>query len=131
MNPRQRARNIEGVFVCVSRTGNRVSDERKSCYLHEGRPNGRVQRGLVLEAQAAGGGVVQMLVKKELVSQEGKPGHANHRGRESVRFLSDKILSALVLADRKARNGCSGSGERKGRIRLSEDVAKIQDVAGR
>src|SRR4051794_21015996 len=99
MSPAQCCRLIKHVFIAVPRTRDGVAYSRVSIYLNEWRASGDIEARRVREAKARWRCVVQMFIEQELVSQVGETEHTNHRVREHVSVLRNKVLRSLLNSD--------------------------------
>src|SRR5256885_12742409 len=129
-NPGERAVQIEGVFVSVARTRDRIAYGSKACDLNEWRAECGVERGLVGEAERGRIGVIDVLVKEEFIAEERESRQADDGGRKSVRLLRDKTLRPMIFPHGESGNVCAGGGERVGHTALAEAVAKIENIFG-
>src|SRR5580692_1558699 len=128
VNPCHRAGNIDGIFVSIARTGNRIAYGCITADLYERWPNRGVQRRLILKTQARRGGVIDGLVEEILVPQKRETRHPDERWQKRVRFLRHKVLGPLVFSNREAWHIRTGRGEWVNRIPLRKHVAEIQNV---
>src|SRR5271156_6311644 len=128
MDPTQSAGKIKSILKGVAGAGDGVTYRGVSTDLNEGRSRGRGQRGIVVEAQARKRLVIQVLVELKRIPQIRKARDADYRWRKDVRLLRDKILGAVILAHRKARNIGAHRRKRIGGWTGAEHVAKIESV---
>jgi hypothetical protein len=130
-NPGKRTGEVEIAVIGVARSGDGIADGSESGNLNEWRADGSVERGLVLETQAAGSGVVGVLFKEEAVAQKREARQTDYCGRKRMRFRGHKVLRAMLFADGKSGNVRAGRGKRIENISLAENVAEVQDVSRR
>src|SRR5277367_2338089 len=87
VNPCYGAGNIDGIFVSVARTGNRIAYGCIAADLYERWPYRGVQRRFILKTQARRGCVIDCLVEEILIPQKREARDADERWRKRVRFL--------------------------------------------
>src|SRR5580704_4718502 len=71
-----------------------------------------------------------MLIEQKRVAKIRKARHTDSRRRKDVRLLSDEILRAVELADRKARHVRTLRRKWIGRRTAAVHVTEIQSVGG-
>src|SRR3954453_11609466 len=129
VNPAQGTGIIERIFVAVARSRNWIADGGVAVDLNERRADGDIKAGRVTEPETRGGCVIGALAIQEFIPKEREAQNAHQGGIECVRFLSDKILRALVLPYGKSGNAGAGRGNGIELVVLVEHVAKIERVA--
>src|SRR5262249_32655702 len=111
--------------------GDGIADGGVSVDLDERRASGDIQAGTVAEAQVGGTCVVGTLTVEELVAEIGEARDADEGGTESVGFLRDEILRALVLSNGEARDTGAVSGNRIELVAVVDHVTEIEGIARR
>ena len=105
-----------------------VTDGGVAVDLDEWRADCDIETGFVGEAEIGGCGVIRALTVEKFVAKTRESQDADQVWVECVRFLSDEILRALILAHGKSRHAGAGRGNRIELIALVEHVTEIQGV---